>query len=444
MIRAVSVLTMTATTLIAPAVTHGQDQEQVHRGDHALVRYTGVEAAQAEAIATVVEATRQVAIERYGFDMPATITIRVNSQPGNKVRLFNDGHDRLDLSLRSPDQLRPPNESGIFHLYGLCHEVGHLAMYRAIPRHGWLNAAGAEGWAHFIGSEMVDGVYETHGESAWCFPYDYREDGTARLDAQLAEDEPGEVARAAGLWRELVRIIGPKHIAPLFSAWGQAELDPSDPGAELRRVLLDLHDDEQLTGWWNRAELLMIQTQPRSGFNARTAKPTALMRQPRELAIDNGKPAGKRSIAGGGHAVTLETPGPGWYLTKVRIFGSRYGHPRPPKEDFSVWLCDEDGQVIREFKFPYGKFARGNPKWVILATEPTEVPQRFVICVGFNPTGTKGVFVHHDSGPGVGGNDEGGPSRVGLPGRLGDAMSEGDWMIRALIDQRKDADALRE
>lgn len=181
--KIVSVLILTAATLVAPAVSHGQDEEQVRCGDHALVRYAGIGEAQAEAIGTVVEATRQVAIERYGFDMPTTITIRVDCQQDNKVRLFNDGQDRLNLSLRSPDQLRPPGESGIFHLYGLCHEVGHLAMYRAIPRHGWLNSAGAEGWAHFIGSQMADGVYEVHGESAWCFPYDYREDGTARLEA---------------------------------------------------------------------------------------------------------------------------------------------------------------------------------------------------------------------------------------------------------------------
>jgi len=443
MMRIMPFLTMIVATLITPTASHGEADEKVLRGDHTLVRYTGVEVAHVEAVATVVQTARQVAIERYGFDMPNTITIRVNSQPGNKVRLFNDGHDRLDLSLRSADQLRPPAQSGIFHLYGLCHEIGHLAMYRAIPQHGWLNAAGAEGWAHFIGSALVDAVYEAQGETAWSFPYDYLADGTTRLDAQLGEDEPGDVTKAAGMWRELVGIIGPHRIAPLFTAWGQAQIDPGDPGAELRRILLDLNDDDRLNDWWNRAEPLMIQPQPRSGFKPRTAKSSALMRRPRELKIDNGQSTGKRSIAGGGHAVTLAAPGPGWYLTQVRIFGSRYGHPRPPKEDFSVWLCDEDGQVIREFKYPYSRFTRGNPKWLALPCEPTEVPQRFTICVGFNPTGTKGVFVHHDAGDAEGDVSDGN-SRTGLPGRLGDTMSEGNWMIRVVIDQRKDADALRQ
>lgn len=437
MFRIASVLVFATALLVPFLMCHAAEDEQVYRDDHVLVRYTGIETNQAEAIAKVTKATRQVAVERYGFDMPETITVRVDCGAGNKVRLFNDGQDRLHLSLRSSEQLRPPAESGIFHLYGLCHEVGHLAMYRAIPQHSWLNSAGAEGWAHMIGSQMVDGVYDALGESGWCYPYDYRQDGTARLDIQLAQDDLGEIAQGAGLWRELVGIIGPGKIAPLFKAWGEVEVDPADPGAVLRRVLLEIQDDEKVADWWNRAEPLMIRAQPRSGFAVRTAKPTELMRQPTDLALDDGKPTDKRSIAGGGHAVTFEAPGPGWYLTRVRIFGSRYGHPRPPAEDFSVWLCDEEGQVIREFEFPYKLFNRGNPQWVQLQTEPTEVPVRFTICVGFNPTGTKGVYVYHDSGGG-------GDSRTGLPGRLGESMSRGDWLIRAVIDQREDADALRD
>lgn len=434
-------------TVLLSLVSLSQAQtapQQVCRSDHVLVRYTGIDPQQAEAISGVVETARQIAIDRYAFDMPETIEVRVGCDAGNKVRLFNDGHDRLDLSLYSAEQLRPPSESGIFHLYGLCHEVGHMAMYRTIPRHDWLSTAGAEGWAHYIGSVLVDGVYDTAGEPGWCYPYDYQADGTARLDAQLAQPDPGEIARAAGLWRELVTLIGADQMAPLFQAWGAAEIDPADPGAALRRVLLEQHDDAGLADWWNRAEALLIRKQPRSEFTAHTAKPTELMRQPRDLAWDDGKTTGKRSIAGGGHAVTFDAPGPGWYLTQVNIYGSRYGQTQPPKEDFSVWLCDEDGRVIREFLFPYSKFARGNPRWVLLMTEPTEVPARFTVCVGFNPTGTKGVYVHHAGSATDMHGTQGGQSRVGLPGRFGEPMGDDHWMIRVRIDQRTDADALRE
>jgi RNA polymerase sigma-70 factor (ECF subfamily) len=60
--------------------------------------------------------------------------------------------------------------------------------------------------------------------------------------------------------------------------------------------------------------------------------------------------------------------------------------------------------------------------------DPTWVPARFIVCVGFNPTATKGVYVHHD------GATDGG-SFVGLPGREGKPFDKGDWLIRAVLRQ---------
>ena len=64
------------------------------------------------------------------------------------------------------------------------------------------------------------------------------------------------------------------------------------------------------------------------------------------------------------------------------------------------------------------------------------MPTEFIICVAFNPTGTKGVFVYYDK-------ESGGNSLTGLPGRPGPKFAQGDWLIRATIDQLKSADALK-
>jgi RNA polymerase sigma-70 factor (ECF subfamily) len=160
--------------------------------------------------------------------------------------------------------------------------------------------------------------------------------------------------------------------------------------------------------------------------------------KPTEIAVDDGAPAGKKSIAGSGHAVVLEAPAaaarpgasaPGpLTLTAVKIFGSRYGAPQPPDEDFSLWLCDADGKAIKEFKYPYKTFLRGDPKWVTLKLpEPAELPAgKFILCVGFNPQQTKGVYVHYDK-------QADGDNRRGLPESLSDAFTQGDWMIRAVV-----------
>ena len=157
------------------------------------------------------------------------------------------------------------------------------------------------------------------------------------------------------------------------------------------------------------------------------AEPVPIPPESRELKIDDGTSAGMRSIAGGGHAVRFESPGDGWKLTSVRLYGSRYGTPRPPDEDFRVILCDANFKPIATFPFPYKTFARGNPKWVTLDVKPTAVPKTFYVCVDFNPEQTKGVYVHHDAAAGD-------TSFVGLPddGKPG-PFTKGDWMIRAVL-----------
>jgi len=158
-------------------------------------------------------------------------------------------------------------------------------------------------------------------------------------------------------------------------------------------------------------------------------KPASPADNATEIAIDDGASAGKKSIAGSGHAVVLDTPAGGGSLTAVKIFGSRYGTPQPPAEDFSVWLCDADGKSIKEFKFPYKVFLRGDPKWVTLKLpEPAALPRegKFILCVGFNPQQTKGVYVHFDK-------HADGDNRTGLPGSLNEAFTQGDWMIRAVV-----------
>ena len=149
-----------------------------------------------------------------------------------------------------------------------------------------------------------------------------------------------------------------------------------------------------------------------------------------ELKNDDGTPAGKKSFPRG-IASAFETSDDGYFITSIRIHGGRYGSPRAPNEDFHVSLCDKDFKLITDFDFPYAKFARGNPKWVELRLKPTEVPREFVICLNFNPTSTKGVFVSHD---------EEGEGLVGLPGKRAGSFTGGDWMIRVTVDRLKQAE----
>lgn len=154
-----------------------------------------VDATYAGALAETVRAAREVYID-LGFDMPETVNLSVTCGDGVGSRLFNDGKDQLFLSISSLDSLAPPAKSGIFNIYGICHELGHIAMYRTLKNRDWLANGAAEGWAHFIGSAVVDRVFAAKGESLWPEPYDYRQDGMARLQKDVASKEPSEMTTA--------------------------------------------------------------------------------------------------------------------------------------------------------------------------------------------------------------------------------------------------------
>jgi hypothetical protein len=402
---------------------------------HVDVTADGFPDAYQTAVARTIESARQICVDQYGFDMPDVIHLNADLGPKNTVRLFNDGADRFSLSVKTEQNLKQPKASGIFHIYGLCHEVGHLAMYRPIRDHSWLTTAGAEGWAHWLGSHIVDAVYEQQGEDLWPDKYDYREDGTRRLNRQLAASEPSETVRGAKLWGDLAEIVGPKQLVEVFVAWGQADVDPANPRAALQKSIETLGDAGQLAAWWDTAAPVLLLTREKSGFPETFVNRTELAGAPRELAHDDDTPAGKKSIAGGGHAVRFDVPDNAWCLTSVSIFGARYGTPQPPKEDFEIFLCDTDYNLITSYKFPYSKFARGNAKWVKLSVRPTAVPQQFIVGVGFNPTGTKGVYVSYDG-------EGSGKSLSGLPGREPGDFAQGDWLIRVELDQAKAANAL--
>lgn len=417
-------------TLLAPGLSPAA--QATFTGDHVTVEYSGIDEAHAKAMARVSSAARAVAAADFGFDMPEAIEISVTLTPDQKVRLSNDGTSRFILTLASEKELRKPAESGIFHLYGFCHEVGHLAMYRVLLRRDWMTSAAAEGWAHYLGSRLVDAVYARERADLWPDAYDYRPDGMARLKRQLAAPKREDTDAGAGLWMELVEIVGDKGLAPVFKAWSEVEVDPADPGPALAKALAAANPDKRLAAWWKKTEPVFTTKRTKSGFVIKNVLPQALTGRPTELSHDDGAAANKSSLPATGHAVLFEVKGDEWYLTAVVIHGARYGAQKAPDENFRVWICDAEFNAVADFTFPYSVFERDDPKWVRLSVKPTLVPRSFAVCVGFNPTADKGVFISVDK-------ESGGTSLVGLPGKPPRGFGGGDWMIRALVDQPKTA-----
>lgn len=401
---------------------------------NAQFTYEGLDGKWAQALAETAGAARKVYAEEFGSDVPKMIYGSVACRKGEQTRLYTDGKDHMFLYVPSVEKLAKPASSGVFNLYGMCHELGHMVMYRVLAERDWMTGAAAEGWAHYAGSVVTDRVYAAQGQALWPDPYDYRADGTARLNRQLADKSPDDVTIAAGQWQKLATILGPKGFHKVFAAWQAAKVDAANPSPALLAALVEVQPDKKdaLTAWWKASESVFVQKTDRSVVKAEQIPVSRLAGKPFKLELDDGTADGKQSIAGSGHARKFSTPEAGeWYLRKVGVFGVRYG--ASPAGTFEIALCDEQMKPIATWKKPYAAFKTGELQWVTFDVLPTRVPKDFYVCLNFRPTATHGVFVGKDS-------STSGSSLAATPGIEGKGLAQADWMIRCELDQAKPAD----
>ena len=157
---------------------------------------------------------------------------------------------------------------------------------------------------------------------------------------------------------------------------------------------------------------------------------TALAAGTTILKHDDGSQEDKRSMTGGGHAVRFECPDKEkWYVKAVSVYGSRYGSPKAPEEDFRVMVASEDLASRQEMGRPYKLFERGKEKWVRVNVEPVEVVGTFQVAVFFNPSKTKGIYVGIDTDS-VSANST---SLSAMSPEEEPSDLEGEWMIRVYL-----------
>ncbi|WP_197444040.1 hypothetical protein [Maioricimonas rarisocia] len=146
-----------------------------------------------------------------------------------------------------------------------------------------------------------------------------------------------------------------------------------------------------------------------------------------ELKHDDGSADGRKSLGGSGEMIRFDLGDGPRSVTGVSIFGSRYGLPEPPEEDFLVYFLSPDERTVLATKLaPYRLFERGDDRWVqVDFAQPVELSGPVWVVLDFRAHRTKGVYVSYDTSGG------GGHSRSGLPGLPSKEVDfAGDWMIR--------------
>ena len=134
----------------------------------------------------------------------------------------------------------------------------------------------------------------------------------------------------------------------------------------------------------------------------------------------------KWSLGGSGHAIAFKRPADAKYLASIQVYAGRYGMPQPPKEDFHVYVLDNDQKVIKDVPIPYARIERGPMRWYTIAMPAIQVPERFYVALSFNPHQTKGIYLGFDK------SVKESHSYFGLP-TMGfkPVTPTFDWMVRA-------------
>lgn len=137
---------------------------------------------------------------------------------------------------------------------------------------------------------------------------------------------------------------------------------------------------------------------------------------------------GKQSYGGTGFAVRFERPVEVPRVVAVEIYASRYGLPRPPDEDFHIYLLDENQKVLKDLPIPYARVERGQERWYRFSFEPVEVPRQFFVGLNFNAHQTKGIYVGKDTDVETSHSYTGTPESGYKP-----VDAQLDWMVRVYV-----------
>ncbi len=397
------------------------------------VRYAGFDEAYAVALGRILQEALEV-YEAHGFEMPQKASLDAQIDPKG-TQLWTDGASHIFLHLKSEALLAPASRTGVFNLYGMCHELGHIAMYRSLASLLGLPQGVAQGWADYAGKVVVTEVASRLGKSIWPEYYDVAEvEGIGRLKRDAAQAKPWDELepslRACLVFYRIETEYGRDTLAAAMTA----ALAERPTGNALMPLMFDklraATGNPAAADWAPRSVLeppqVEWQTEERypgdDFFADQKAEKNATGFW---LRYDTGVMSGKLSISGAAQTVLFRTPEGSWELDGLKLFSARYGTLEPPKEDISIYICDESFNLLHEVKAPYSSFELGEEKWQSVSFPPVEVPKTFYLGVDFHATFNKGVYVGMDK------TVKRSHSRLAMPyERVSDMNTRADWMLR--------------
>lgn len=404
------------------------------------VRYARFDKKYAEAFARILSEAVTV-YERMGFKMPEKVTLEACVDP-EQTNLWTDGASQVFLRLRSKELLKPSTQTGVFNIYGMCHELGHDAMYSELGGMMGLPAGVGEGWAHYAGSVVVSDVAQKLGKSIWPEPYDIGDvEGMGRLKRQADREMPkgwdqmDPDSRAALVFYKMETDYGRDKVTSAMVKALHEHPVGKDLMPLMAKHLKEVTGDAKAADWVPESVLI-----PKVEWKVKDRSPGdeffADQKVEKDesgicLSYDDGAMDNKMSVSGSAEAVLFRAPEGTSRLDGLKLYGGRYGSVEPPNEDFSIYVCDKDYNLLKTIKLPYSTFKNYDLKWYDLKFDPVDVPSQFYVSVDFQATASKGVYVGKDTGA------KRSHSYMAMPYSYVDDMSKNeDWMIRAHLKSK--------
>ena len=148
------------------------------------------------------------------------------------------------------------------------------------------------------------------------------------------------------------------------------------------------------------------------------------------LKYHDAKADGKKSYGGSGEMIEFTMPEGDTMLAGISIHGSRYGMPQAPKEDFTIYVMDEEHTKALYTE----KRLTSSSTAVKRSGSPSDSRRRCRLPASSGsplisrPHQTKGVYVSYDTSTG------GEHSLVGIPTVEPQPVDfGGDWMVQAIV-----------
>ncbi|MFA5316338.1 MAG: hypothetical protein WC369_02835 [Dehalococcoidales bacterium] len=170
----------------------------------------------------------------FGLGFPAQVFIVAERDPKNPNMLNTDGTKTVYFTFRGDKDLLSPRESGFLHIFGISHELGHIAFSRSFAEGFTLkdDMAGAvyQAWADYSAAKRI--IPFIHGSCNYCpwpHPYDFlAEEGPRHLSAFLrAKGIAPWTKTYIKLFDAVDKTKGPRELGKLVKKYGRELM--SDP-----------------------------------------------------------------------------------------------------------------------------------------------------------------------------------------------------------------------